>query len=237
MHDPLHHLLTQADAALSKSPRAVSAETLLAASRRKRAQSKRRRIATVGVTAALASVAVALMMSSRQFETPRETRAVVKIGPPAHIDVPAPRTPDELRQEIAALEREAAWRSKMTKSIQLANMADLANLAESQDPERTRLRELSPTDLSDPSDLSQKTDVFASPSAPSLDSAEWFRVEAARSAALSWQYANMAEHEFRDLVTARREYQRLIERFPGTTWAQRSQVSLDRILTSHKTPL
>jgi hypothetical protein len=46
----------------------------------------------------------------------------------------------------------------------------------------------------------------------------------------------MAEHEFRDVVTARREYERLIERFPGTTWAERSQVSLDRILTS-ETPL
>jgi hypothetical protein len=211
MHDPLHHLLQQADRALAELPRAISAETLLAASRHKRAQTKRRRLATVGVTAALASVAVAFMMSSRQFETPREMRVVVKSGVPAHIDVPAPRTPDELRQEIAALEREAIWRTEILKSLEVS--------------------------ISNISNISRDLEDFGLASTPSLNNAEWVRVESARSAALSWHYANMAEYEFRDLAAARREYERLIERFPGTTWAQRSQVSLDRILTSHKTTL
>jgi hypothetical protein len=91
-------------------------------------------------------------------------------------------------------------------------------------------------DMADMADMQNLEDFEPSP-APALNNAEWLRVESARSAALSWQYAHMVEHEFHDLATARREYERLIERFPGTTWAQRSQVSLDRILTSHKTSL
>jgi hypothetical protein len=252
MHDPLRHLLQQADATLSEPPRAISAETLLAASRRQCAQTKRRRIATVGVTAALASVAIAFVAASSSFTKPREMRVVLESGAPTHINIPAPRTPDELRQEIVALEREAAWRTKMTKGLIANNMSPLGLLSpfgETQDTETANSHTLA--DLADSRNLgefgvhladSQNPEEFAPPSAPllnvpSLNNAEWLRVEIARSAALSWQYANMAEYEFRDLAAARREYERLIERFPGTTWAQRSQVSLDRILTSENTPL
>jgi hypothetical protein len=250
MHDPIRHLLQQTDAALAESPRAISTETLLAASRRKRAEAKRRRIATVGVTAALAGVAVAFITASSPFTAPRgvqEMRVVVEGGGPAHIDVPAPRAPEELRQEIAALEREAAWRTKMTKGLIANDMSPLRLLSpfgETQDTETANSHTLA--DLADSRNLgefgvhladSRNPEGFAPPSAPLLNNAEWLRVESARSAALSWQYANMAEYEFRDLAAARREYERLIERFPGTTWAQLSQVSLDRILTSHDTPL
>jgi hypothetical protein len=221
MHDPLHHLLQQADATLARPPRAIPAETLLAASRHRRAQSKRRRIATVGVTAALASVAVAFTMSSRQLETPRQMRSVVKDASPPRIDIPAPRTPEELRQEIAALEREAAWRTEMLKSPEFS----ISNISSTS------------RDLADSERASAPSLSAASLNAPSLSNAEWVRVEAARTAALSWQYAHMAETEFHDIPAAVREYQRLVERFPGTTWAQRSQVSLDRILTSHNRPL
>jgi hypothetical protein len=216
MHDPLQNLLQHADRALAQRPRAIPAETLLTAAHRRRGQSKRRRIAVAGVTAALAGVAVTFMASWRQIETPRQTRSVVQSRGPENIAIPAPRTPEELRREIAALEREAAWRSEMLKSAEL-NISNISSISRNfEDIERPSAPSLN---------------------APSLNNAEWVRVEAARSAALSWQYASMAEHEFRDLVTARREYERLIERFPGTTWAQRSQVSLERILTSHETPL
>jgi hypothetical protein len=240
MHDPLRHLLQQADATLSEPPRAISAETLLAASRRQCAQTKRRRIATVGVTAALASVAIAFVAASSSFTKPREMRVVLESGAPTHINIPAPRTPDELRQEIAALEREAAWRTKMTKGLIANNMSPLRLLSplspfgERQETETANSHTLA--DLADLAD-SRNLEGFAPPAAPSLNAADWLRVESARSAALSWHYAHMAEHEFHDLATARREYERLIDRFPGTTWAQRSQVSLDRILTSHKTTL
>jgi hypothetical protein len=231
MHDPLRHLLQQADATLSEPPRAISAETLLAASRRQCAQTKRRRIATVGVTAALASVAIAFVAASSSFTKPREMRVVLESGAPTHINIPAPRTPDELRQEIAALEREAAWRTKMTKELIANDVRPLSPFGETQETETANSRALA--DLAD----SRNLEGFAPPAAPSLNAADWLRVESARSAALSWHYAHMAEHEFHDLATARREYERLIDRFPGTTWAQRSQVSLDRILTSHKTTL
>jgi hypothetical protein len=251
MHDPLRQLLQQADAALAESPRAMSAETLLAASRRKRAETKRRRIATAGVTAALAGVAVAFITASSPFTAPRgvqEMRVVVEGGGPAHIDVPAPRAPEELRQEIAALEREAAWRTKMTKGLIANNMSPLRLLSpfgEPQHAETANSRSLADLadsrnlgDFGDPLADSRNLEEFAPPAAPSLNAADWLRVESARSAALSWQYAHMAETEFHDIPAAVREYQRLVERFPGTTWAHRSQVSLERILASHnETPL
>jgi hypothetical protein len=108
-----------------------------------------------------------------------------------------------------------------------ANSRSLADLADS--------RNLG--DFGDPLADSRNLEEFAPPAAPSLNAADWLRVGSARSAALSWQYAHMAETEFHDIPAAVREYQRLVERFPGTTWAQRSQVSLDRLLTSHNTPL
>jgi hypothetical protein len=63
----------------------------------------------------------------------------------------------------------------------------------------------------------------------SLDDAELVRLEAARSAALAWQYANVVEHELRDAPAARREYQRVVERFPLTTWAELASASLVRL--------
>ena len=62
-----------------------------------------------------------------------------------------------------------------------------------------------------------------------LDGPELARSEAERSAALTWQYASQVEHEFKDATAARREYQRLIDRFPSTKWADLAAVSLQRL--------
>jgi hypothetical protein len=256
MPDPLHQLLQHADRALAETPRAVSAETLLAASRRQRAQTKRRRIATLGVAASMAGLAVALVAVSSSSPAPRETGAVVQSRTPAHIDIPAPRTPEELRAEIAALESEAASRTSAIKLLIASGMSNLSNLNNFGQPHATkddnsqRLSALSslssvatgspnvesanPQTLAELAESASDVNPYRS---SALNPTEWLRVESARTAALSWHYANMAEHEFHDIPAAVREYQRLVERFHGTTWAQRSQVSLDRILTSHNTPL
>jgi hypothetical protein len=119
--------------------------------------------------------------------------------------LPVPASPAELSRELAALEREAAWRGEV-----VAALAASADATAADDDEYD---------------------------APKLSDPEWVRVEAARSAALSWQYANLVEHEFHDAAAARREYERLVERFPGTAWAELATVSLERMLTSEKTPL
>jgi hypothetical protein len=259
MSDPLHQLLQHADRALAETPRAVSAETLLAASQRQRVQTKRRRIATLGVAASMAGLAVALVAVSSSSPAPRETGAVVQSRTPAHIDIPAPRTPEELRAEIAALESEAASRSSAIKLLIASGMSNLSNLNNFGQPHATkddnsqRLSALSslssfatgspnvesanPRTLADMAELAESASDVDPNRSSALNPAEWLRVESARTAALSWHYANMAEHEFHDIPAAVREYQRLVERFPGTTWAQRSQVSLDRLLTSHNPPL
>jgi hypothetical protein len=69
-------------------------------------------------------------------------------------------------------------------------------------------------------------DEFA-PSA-SFPDADLVRLEAARSAALAWQYANVMEYELHDPASARLEYQRLVDRFPGTQWADLAATSLGR---------
>ncbi len=75
------------------------------------------------------------------------------------------------------------------------------------------------------------------PAASAISNADWLRVEAARSAALSWQYANVVEHEFHDAAAARREYERLVERFPGTNWATLAAASLERLAASENSSL
>jgi hypothetical protein len=75
------------------------------------------------------------------------------------------------------------------------------------------------------------------PAASAISNADWLRVEAARSAALSWQYANVVEHEFHDAAAARREYARLVERFPDTNWATLAAASLERLAATKNSSL
>ena len=64
---------------------------------------------------------------------------------------------------------------------------------------------------------------------PTTDDDDLVRLEAARSAAISWQYATYVESDLNDLQAARREYQRIADRFPGTTWEKLAKTSLERL--------
>jgi hypothetical protein len=55
---------------------------------------------------------------------------------------------------------------------------------------------------------------------------EQFSQEVARSAAISWRYATLVDQEFDDAAAARREYQRVVTRFPDTPWAREAAQSL-----------
>ena len=184
-------------------PPPLTAEALLAAAlrRRRRTASVRAAVATLAVSGILLA-GVWRVSSTGKPDIPRGNE-IAKSQP-----LPVLATPAELSRELAALEREAAWRSKV-----VAALAPLAPLPEAP---------------------AADDDEFA---VSTLSDAEWVRIEAARSAALSWQYANLVEHEFHDAQAARREYERLVARFPGTAWAELATVSLERLLTSEKTPL
>jgi hypothetical protein len=69
-----------------------------------------------------------------------------------------------------------------------------------------------------------------------LSDAELVRLETARSAALSLTYAQIAERDLQDVETARREYQRVTERFPDTQWSQVAAASLQRLAETHSPP-
>jgi hypothetical protein len=69
-----------------------------------------------------------------------------------------------------------------------------------------------------------------------LSDAELVRLETARNAALSLEYASMAERELDDVEVARREYQRVADRFPETDWARYAVVSLRRLDEPAKEP-
>jgi hypothetical protein len=64
--------------------------------------------------------------------------------------------------------------------------------------------------------------------APSAGADE-FAQEVARSAAISWRYAALVEQQFGDVAAARREYERIAARFPGTVWAGQATESLRRL--------
>jgi signal transduction histidine kinase len=65
---------------------------------------------------------------------------------------------------------------------------------------------------------------------------EIWRQETSRSAAISWQYATMVEHDFHDAERARREYRRISERFHDTPWAALAAASLERLSIAAKGP-
>jgi len=58
---------------------------------------------------------------------------------------------------------------------------------------------------------------------------EQFTQEVARSAAISWRYALLVEQEFGDAAAARRQYERVVARFPNTPWAHQAAQSLRRL--------
>lgn len=60
--------------------------------------------------------------------------------------------------------------------------------------------------------------------------------EASRSAAISLQYATIVEQESPDPERARQEYERVNERFPGTTWAALAAASVERMSMRNQRP-
>jgi hypothetical protein len=58
---------------------------------------------------------------------------------------------------------------------------------------------------------------------------ELWRQETMRSAAISLEHATMMERDVNDRDRARREYQLVAERFPGTTFAAAAAASAERL--------
>jgi hypothetical protein len=191
--DALKLLLVNADRDGVDPAPASAGDLLAAALRRRRSQARRR---TAAVAAVLAVAAATLLKSA-----PRDpAEAVVERNP----SIATPRkTADELRAELARLEREAAIQVQVVRGLVETEQAAV------EDPK------------------------FAS----STDDAELVRREAARSAAISWQYATLVEQELNDLAAARREYERVARRFPGTRWAELAAVSLRRLSTAEEPSL
>lgn len=121
----------------------------------------------------------------------------------------SPRAPHKTSHHIAA-SSPTDWSLKRPVRTASADQLrlELAQLDREADAARRIVRAV----------LEQPTPNKLAPSVP-LPDADLVRLEAARSAAMAWQYANVVEHELHDPAAARLEYQRLVDRFPGTQWA------------------
>lgn len=209
MNDPSLQNLLR-DAEPEVPPATIDAGTLLTLAQRRRTQrTARRTLAGLGAIAAIACSAT--LWNSQGVVTPTLTKHQTLAATDGSFKrpVPTPAEVDRLHQEIAALDREAQERLLVVRAA-TATSATASDEALSNESPRA-----------------------------SLDNAELVRLEAARSAALAWQYANVVEHELQDALGARREYQRVIERFPRTTWAELASASLVRLdnAPSEFTPL
>jgi hypothetical protein len=238
--DELRQLVREADRGIgvSEPPRVTGDGLLAAAQRRRRARSAQRR-ATAAALVAGVMLAGALMASQRGRESiatggptklqsvpvakdsrPR-AEALASGGPNSRADWSLKRpvrsadaardreagAVEELRQELARLEREAAMHQQIVAAL----------LAPDNDELEAQLAAV----MHDSS---------------GLRGAELLRQETARSAAISLQYATIVEREFEDAEAARREYERVAERFPGTTWADLAVVSLERLSAAEVDP-
>jgi hypothetical protein len=74
---------------------------------------------------------------------------------------------------------------------------------------------------------------------PQTDDADLVRLEAARSAALCWQYASFVETDMNDPEAAHldcRHVPKFADRFPGTTWAALATSSVQRLQSLNSPP-
>jgi hypothetical protein len=188
--EALKLLLREADGGGEPAP--LAAEKLLAAALRRRRRTARRRTA-VGAAALLVAAGAALAWRGEPAGNSVERRDQLA---DADWSLKRPvQTVEELRAELARLEREAA--------IQVAVVRGLA---------------------------AEDTQIIDDVDAASPDGgAALVEAEAARSAAITWQYATLVEQELKDLAAARHEYERVARRFPGTRWAELAAVSLERL--------
>ncbi len=198
--DSLEQLLQRADAAFHAPPQAVLPAALLTAVRRRRMRTAGlRSLAAVG--AALA-IAVPLIVE-------RPTAEPLGGAPPASDwSLKRPVRPADGAPILADAPHDLD-----------ALRAEIARL--DQEAEE-RLRIVAAV-------LRPDVETKEVDSGGALAGLELVRLETARSAALSLQYAVQVEEEFHDLAAARREYQRVAERFPGTAWAQVAATSIRRL--------
>lgn len=203
----LEQLLRQADAAYCAAPQSVQPDTLLTAVRRRRMQTAG--VQSIAALAAALAIAVPLMVERTNVDRPGSVPPASdwSLQRPVRPADGAPTSVDS-PQDLDALR------------------AELARLDQEAD---ARLQIVAA--VMRPNDEAEELE---SPS--EVDGLELLRLETARSAALSLQYAVQMEEEFQDAVAARREYQRVAQRFPGTTWAQVALVSDHRLAAASPDP-
>jgi hypothetical protein len=206
-NDPLQLLLQSVDRPQAEPSPAFSPESLLAAARRKR-------VRRVAMRTTAPSIVLGLLAAPLMIPRSNQPELAANLPP----DRPTVALPElatinvapvahDYALELAELERAAAMQSEILRRVLADAAADDAEAAEE------------------------------SLAASALSDADLLRAETARSAALSLQYATIAERELHDLPAARREYQRVAERFPGTEWAEVAQVSLQRLKPIDPMPL
>jgi hypothetical protein len=192
LHDAdLAKLLQTADAECALDRQPLDGGALVDAARRRRSRSRRMRVASSALGAAL--IAAVVSLSGPKIAQP--------IAPSAASDEMAA----ELRQVLDALDREA----KQRRGIVLA-LRQSEQLAARQ------------TELNSLASESSKTLAEG---------------ESSRSAAISLQYAMLVEQEAHDAEQARREYERVAQRFRGTQWADVAAASLDRLPSTNSSAL
>jgi hypothetical protein len=208
MNDPsLELLLKRADAQFRKPPHEMTAAALLTAVRRRRTRSAGvRSVAAVG---AILAISVSLLAG--------------RPGPEPTGSAP-PASDWSLKRPV----RPADGASTLAESPHDldALRAELARLDREAD---ARMQVVAAVTQQD--DDSEDADHGGA-----LAGLELIRLETARSAALSLQYAIQVEEEFQDVVAARREYQRVAKRFPGTEWAHVALASESRLAATSLDP-
>jgi hypothetical protein len=204
--ESLEQLMQQTDAAFQRPPHAVEPATLLTALRRRRMRATGLR-SVAALGAALAIVAPLLI------ERPSA----------AHIGSAAPTSDWSLKRPVHPADG-ARIPSNSPRDLD-AIRAELARLDQEAEERQRIVEAVMRSDV--------ETDAG---SVGALYGMELIRLETARSAALSLQYAIQVEEEFEDAEAARREYQRVAERFPGTVWAQVASTSERRLASTPPVP-
>jgi hypothetical protein len=207
--DELKNLLQYAEPALPGAPQGISPAALVS-------QARQRRVRRAAMRSAAAAIAVGLIATPLLILRSNQPDLAAH-SPPARVHIPTPdlATIDvepvahEYALELVQLERAAAMQSEILRRVLADTAADDAAAA----------------------------DAAESFAASALSDADLFRAETARSAALSLQYAVLAERELHDLATPPREYERVAQRFPGTEWAEVAAVSLERLKPIDPMPL
>jgi hypothetical protein len=195
----LRQALSSADAAMPAALPEVKPADLLAAVRRRHRRVLHTRLAATAAMV-ITLAAVVTRPSTPRLTASRQTN--VAIRPPATIiEAPPPTSPAPTTASLRA---------------EIASLQREAALSERIVEGVRRAEQVA----------QQQAELAAAARAWQIDVAAQ---EASRSAAISLQYATMVEQESRDPQRARHEYERVRQRFPGTTWAALAASSLTRL--------